>query len=180
MSITIDTLIDHARQTLRYVTPKSRLSAQEMERRNLQHQLREMAGINNPDYVGPGQPMSLNDAATIGDGVWQGDLGIEVVAGKPAGYVDAKPQTQLVPGNTVGARHILQDLTTVVDFALPTNWSTDASYEGLQGPYFRCAAATTIAHPVHGPVNVAAGHCVQLRYQRDLDLDTLRERRALD
>ena len=141
---------------------------------------RAASSVDNTDVVGPGQPLFLNAAAAIGDGVWQGDLGIEIVAGVPKGYKLTPAQHQLVPGDSIGARHRLTDLGTVTDFALPTGWSAEMTYEGLEGPYFRCAQDTTIAHPTHGPVTIAAGHCVGLRYQRNLDQETQRARRALD
>lgn len=142
--------------------------------------IRENSPVNNPDVVGPGQPLYLNSAAAIGDGVWQGDLGIEIVAGLPDGYVTAPVRLQLVPGNTTGSRHCLLDPSTVTEFALPQGWSDNQDYDGLRGPYFQCVKDTTIPHPIHGPAIIAAGHCIALRYQRNLDEETKRERRAAD
>ena len=125
--------------------------------------------------VKPGQEFHLNDAATVGDGVWQGDLGIEIVNDNPRGYGAADPFSQLVPGNTVGSRHTIKDLSTVSDFLVPDGWGP--RYSGLQGPQFCCEQETTIDHPTHGAVIVAAGHTIRIRYQRDLEKES---RRVID
>ena len=129
--------------------------------------------------IQPGEPFRLNDAATIGDGAWQGDLGIEIVAELPTDYVAAeKGMLQLVPGNTVGARHVLADGQTIRGLRVPANWGQQ--YEGLQGPGFHCKKETTIEHPVHGNIVIAKGHTILCRYQRQYDEELKRERRAID
>lgn len=128
--------------------------------------------------VSPGNPFHLNEAASVGDGVWQGDLGIEIVEKIPDGYVPSKRTRQLVPGDTLGARHCLDDPSTVDQFSLPEGWGKD--YTGLDGPSFVCILETTISHPVHGDVIVSKGHVVRCRYQRNLDEETKREQRAVD
>lgn len=138
--------------------------------------------------VKPGQPARLTSASKPttaterGDGVWQGDLGIEVI--DPAfmmslpGYQPANPVSQLVPGNTTGSRHCLQDTSTVDTFLLPDGFGP--KYEALLGPMFSCTADTTVTHPTHGDVLIDAGLSVRIRYQRNLEAETARERRALD
>lgn len=132
------------------------------------------------ESVRPGMPFRITEAATANDIAWQGDLGIEVVeaVGGP-GYEPAKPITQLVPGTSTGARHVLDDLQTVTDFQLPAGWNT-TTYEGLQGPSFRCTQDTAIVHPTHGDITIAAGQNVTLRYQRNWENEQRRERRSLD
>lgn len=128
--------------------------------------------------VKPGQPYRINEAASVGDGVWQGDLGIEIVEGAPEAYRRRDTVPQLVPGNTKGSRHVLADVSTVSEFSVPDGWGAD--YEGLDGPYFFCEQETTVTHPEHGDITIVAGHHVRCRYQRNLDVEQQRERRALD
>ncbi len=128
--------------------------------------------------IGPGNAFRINEAAGIGDGVWQGDLGIEVVEAIPEHYVASKPKKQLVPGDTRGARHCIKNVTTIKQFSLPPDWGDD--YIGLEGPAFVCVKETTIPHPIHADVHIAPGHTIRLRYQRNLDEETKRERRAID
>lgn len=129
--------------------------------------------------IRPGEPFVINAAASVGDGVWQGDLGIEIVSEIPEGYVprgsDADSGRQLVPGQTQGSRHCLgRDVEQFV----PRGWGP--SYEGLMGPAFVCDEETSILHPTHGAVVIAEGHIILTRYQRNLDEETKRERRAID
>ena len=135
---------------------------------------------NGNARVQPGQPLELNEAAAVNDGIAQGDLIIKVIEDIPADYKKSAIRQQLVPGNTVGSRHALQDISTVDGFWLPRGWSPDADHDGLLGPIFRCKETTTITHPTHGHVIIAAGHLIQTTYQRNLDLITRQERRARD
>lgn len=135
---------------------------------------------NGKARVKPGQSFRLNEAAAVGDGVWQGDLGIEIIAAIPTEFVACGPFAQLVPGNTTGSRHTIEDVATIGDFHRPSNWTSDADYEGLLGPAFLAVRETNITHPTHGAVLVAAGHMVQIRYQRNQDLIAKQARRARD
>lgn len=135
--------------------------------------------------VHPGQPAVLNEAAAVGDAVWQGDLLIEVVDAVPDEYVRSRPMTILVPGNTQGARHSLDALVGVDQFCVPNGWlGTDGfpapAYEGLDGPAFVLTQERTITHPVHGDVTIAAGHTIRCSYQREWDAEQARERRNAD
>ena len=128
------------------------------------------------ETVRPGQPFRLNEAASVGDGVWQGDLGLEVVEAPPEGYVKAKkPLTQLVPGETRGARHCL-DSTAGVEMWLPKEWPEVTQL----GPCFRLSEERTVEHPVHGDVTIAAGHTILCSFQREYDHEQRRERRNAD
>lgn len=133
---------------------------------------------NGRAKVQPGEPFHLNEAASVGDGVWQGDLGVEIVASLPRDYVQVESHPQLVPGSTIGSRHALADTSTVSGFCQPKNWGD--KYDGLDGPAFHCDRETTITHPTHGNVVIAAGHTVRTRYQRQYDAELKKERRALD
>lgn len=135
---------------------------------------------NGNARVQPGQPLELNAAAAEHDLIWQGDFGVEVVSVIPPNYRDADSIKQLVPGNTVGSRHVLADTSTVSDFMLPDGWTSDASYDGQWGPLFRAKEETVIEHPTHGDVTIAKGHLIRCRYQRNWDAQKKRERRTLD
>lgn len=130
------------------------------------------------ETVAPGQPFSFTEAASVGDGCWQGDLGLEVVAGVPAGYeLASKPSTQLVPGATQGSRHCLDSLKGVKLY-LPEGWPTPT--DQLAGPVFVLSKPRTVTHPVHGDVSIPAGFTIRCRYQREYDAEQRRERRAAD
>lgn len=130
------------------------------------------------DTIKPGQPFRINEAATVGDRVWQGDLCIKVVPCVPNDYVlTSDPVIQLVPGNTEGAKHRLDALDGVKMF-LPGGWGPN--YEGLLGPAFVLTQERTIMHPVHGDVTIAAGHTILCSYQREYDAELRRERRNAD
>lgn len=128
----------------------------------------------------PGMPYTFSEAASCGDMVWQGDLGIGICSGgPPVGYVLAEKVSQcLVPGkdHTIGARHCLSSCDGV-EMWLPPTWD-DTS---LEGPYLKLSNGATIAHPVHGNVTIpACFNEIQIRYQREWDQELARERRAKD
>ena len=131
------------------------------------------------ETVSPGQPAVINEAAAAGDRVWQGDLAITVVVRRPNGFGRVENPTerdcQLAPGTTQGSRHMLRDPSTV-EFWRPEN----ADVESLTGPYLKCLRETVIDHPVHGAVTIAAGHGVQISYQREWDAEQRRQRRNAD
>ena len=131
---------------------------------------------NGNAKIQPGEVFRLNEAASVGDGVWQGDLGIEVVEEIPANYIESQICLQLVPGNTIGSRHVLKDMRSISQFSLPAGWGE----ESLEGPAFIADEETVIEHPTHGNVIIAAGHIVRCRYQRQYDEEQKRERRAID
>ncbi len=137
--------------------------------------------ISNREHetVKPGQPFRITEAASVGDGCWQGDLGIEVVAKVPQGYVRIeKPKVadkQLVPGNTQGSKHCLDSLRGVQVYR-PSDWSE----ESLAGPCLVLMEERTILHPTHGAVTIPAGFTVLCRYQREWDKEQAKERRARD
>lgn len=132
--------------------------------------------------VKPGQPFRFSEAAQTGDGVWQGDLGICLVAGVPKGFVLVDKPTeadkQLVPGNTQGSRHCLESLDGVLIYR-PAKWPQSAE-EDYIGPCLVTERDTTILHPTHGPVTILAGSIVQCTYQREYDQELRRSRRSAD
>lgn len=133
------------------------------------------------ETVRPGLPYRISEATDVGEGVWQGDLGIEVVAPDfmPEGYVRVdKPKAvnrQLVPGNTSGARHCLDSLKGV-EIYRPREWPAVTQL----GPLLRLKAERTIEHPKHGAVTIPAGFAVLCSYQREWDSEQRRERRNAD
>jgi hypothetical protein len=147
------------------------------------------------DIVKPGEPFTLNSAATVGDGVDQGDLIIEIVDdiqdgmvfedqdGRRYKYKKIERPTlidkQVVVGNTEGARHCL-DVIKGVEMFRPENWNEEA----LLGPCIRISKEVTVLHPKHGNVIIEASkenpRCILFSYQRNIDEETKRERRARD
>ena len=130
------------------------------------------------DKIEPGQPVRISEAASVTDFVRQGDLYLIVAESVPSGYTKAtKPQKQLVPGTTQGARHCLDSLDGVTLY-VPKDWSD--KYEGLDGPCFVLAKERTVEHPTHGVVHIPAGFTIQCRFQREWDQEQKRERRNAD
>lgn len=128
------------------------------------------------DRIRPGQAVRISEAAAPNDCVRQGDLYIVVVEAVPDGYRQAgKPNVQLVPGNTEGAKHCLDSLAAV-DVFLPPQWGP----ESLQGPCVAAKSDVTILHPKHGHVTVPGGMLVRCDYQREFDAELRRERRNAD
>lgn len=135
--------------------------------------------------VHPGQPFRLNEAASVNDGCWQGDLGFKIVAKVPAGWKEVKNPTakdlQLVPGNTEGSRHCLASFENVRLFRRD-EWEAKAE-EDFLGPVLVVGEAGPDAeslHPTHGPIAIAPGHTVALQYQKVWDQIEKRERRQRD
>lgn len=132
------------------------------------------------ETVKPGMPWSFTEAAEVGDGCWQGDLGIEIVAKVPKDYAEVKHITaadlQLVPGNTQGSRHCLLSSDGIRLFR-PADWGNE---ESLAGPCLVCEKEATITHPTHGEVKIPSGFTVKLRYQRVWEAEQRKERRARD
>lgn len=131
------------------------------------------------ETVEPGQPATFTAGCTVGDGIWQGDLGIEIVAAVPEDYVRvAAPKEadlQLVPGNTQGARHVL-DAFDGVELYRPDPWDG----EGLRGPCLVVSRTRVIGHPTHGPVTLLPGFIYNCRYQREWDQEQRAARRTQD
>ncbi len=136
--------------------------------------------------IAPGQPFRLNGTHTAGDGVWQGDLGIEVVDQVPKGYILVESPTdrdrQLVPESGQGSHHRIRSLEGVKVYR-PADWGRTET--DLRGPCVVFDRPNAIvhepghAHP-HGTVYVDEPMTVLCRYQRNLDAETRQERRALD
>jgi len=131
------------------------------------------------DKIGPGVPLTISRALTAGEGVAQGDLMLIVADKIPDGYERIKRpkeiDKQLVPGNTVGAKHCL-DSTVGVKLYRPANW-TEAS---MDGPCIVTTKERTVLHPTHGAVVIPADMIVVCYYQREFDAEQQRERRARD
>ena len=128
------------------------------------------------DRVQPGQPLRFSEACTVNDRIWQGDLALTISNKVPEGYTKPKKEIlQLVPGENVGARHVLDSLDGV-EMYIPPNWNE----ESLVGPYLILSQERTVEHPVHGSVTIPAGFNVHCTYQREYDKEQERERRARD
>lgn len=128
------------------------------------------------DKVQPGQPLRFSEACTVNDRIWQGDLALTISNKVPEGYTKSKKKIlQLVPGENIGSRHVLDSLDGVKMY-IPQNWNE----ESLIGPYLILAQERTVEHPIHGPVTIPAGFSVHCTYQREYDKEQERERRASD
>lgn len=141
----------------------------------------EKVSSGEHESVKPGQTVRFTEACTVNDRIWQGDLALTVMAGVPKeGYKLSKNSrssmsTQLVVGNTEGAKHCLPN-TEGVDVYLPEVWNADS----LDGPILVCHKEATVVHPVHGHVVIPAGFVINCTYQRELDKETAKEIRARD
>lgn len=129
------------------------------------------------DQVQPGMPLRISEAAVAGDFVWQGDLKLTILDRVPNGFSKVESFRQLVPGNTVGARHCL-DATDDVECHVPSGWGP--KYDGLAGPCLVLHAERTIEHPKHGHVTIPSGAIIGCSYQREWDAEQARERRSRD
>lgn len=133
------------------------------------------------EKVKPGQDLAFTMASTVGDRIAQGDFNITVVGFSDEGYTPPEDYTlktgvkQLVHGNTVGAKHVVRDLTSCNCY-FPSQWDS----ESLKGPVVVAKSETSFDHPKHGNVSVPAGMCVEITYSRELDMITRQERRAAD
>ncbi len=137
------------------------------------------------EVVKPGMELEISEACSVGDAVWQGDLGIGITnGGPPEGYHQIKPSELdnlcLVPKmegqDSIGSKHCLES-TKGVEIWIPENWTA----ESLDGPYLKLENGVKIVHPKHG--DVAVPSCfneVQIFYQREWDEELKRERRARD
>jgi hypothetical protein len=129
----------------------------------------------------PGMPFTFSEASVDGDMVWQGDLGIGIVSGRPpSGYkkVEKIKSLYLVPtkDQTIGSKHCLASAEGV-EMWVPNVWDETV----LQGPYLKLKNGATITHPVHGDVIVpSCFKTIQIVYQREWDEEQARERRAKD
>lgn len=133
------------------------------------------------ERVRPGMPFTFSAAASVGDGVWQGDLGISIVAKVPEGYTRVEKPTkadrQLVPGNTEGAKHCLDSLQGVTLWR-PAEWENG---QGLAGPFIQVTQERTILHPTHGAVTLTPREeFYGCGYQREFDREQQKARRAAD
>ena len=138
--------------------------------------------------ISPGQPFTITSAHQPGDGVWQGDLGIEIVeSGVPKGYTKVKKPTesdrQLAVEAGAGSHHRLRSLEGV-ELYHPPNWGQQDEAD-TAGPYVVLTKPNAIvhepghAHP-HGTVTIEYPCSIQIRYQKNLDAETRREIRARD
>lgn len=137
--------------------------------------------------ISPGLPFRLTDAHTVGDGVWQGDLGIEIVSGNvpPRDYVLVKNPTeadrQLAIEAGVGSHHRLQSFDGVKLFR-PADWGKNDA--DLRGPFIVFSKPNAIVHEPghakpHGTVVIDAPMTCLIRYQRNLTAE-MRAVRARD
>lgn len=135
--------------------------------------------VGRQGKVYPGMPMAFSEACTAGDRIWQGDLALTIAdQDTPLGFARMDKQDgQLVPGNTQGAKHVIEDMSTC-EIYYPQGW--DDKYDKLTGPFLRCVKETKVIHPTHGPVTIPAGMSVQCSYQRVWEQELAKERRQRD
>lgn len=138
------------------------------------------------DSVSPGNPTTLGAVHQHGDGVWQGDLGIEIVSKVPPGYVQVENPTdadrQLVPEGGQGSHHRLRSFDGVKLYR-PADWGQNET--DLRGPCIVFTEPNAIMHEPghdkpHGAVNIECPMTVLCRYQRNLASDEREATRAAD
>lgn len=136
--------------------------------------------------LAPGQPTAFSEASTINDTIPQGDLYL-AIRGTPTEeaeipedfelrLLENTSEVQLVPGNTVGSKHVASG----ADFELwaAKDWPKDL--ETTQGPYLVAHSPVEVKHPTHGNVTIPAGFTVECFYQREWEAEQRRERRNAD
>ena len=133
------------------------------------------------ETVRPGLPYRFSDAADFGEGVWQGDLCLELVAEVPPDYeAVSRPKAadkQLVIGSTQGSRHCLDSLHGG-NLHRPADWGKNL--DSLVGPCLVLTEERTVLHPTHGAVTIPAGRTILCSYQRVWDMEQQAARRSLD
>jgi len=138
------------------------------------------------ETVCPGQDAAFTEACTLGDRIWQGDLGLTIVNKIPEGFVKVDPAEdaknnidtkKLVPGFNPGSMHVLDSLEGVEVYRKP-DWNTNE--ENLVGPLVVFNKGGVVTHPKHGNVTVPAGFMIQCTYQREYDAEQQRIRRNAD
>jgi len=131
--------------------------------------------------VKPGMSVRMSEAAAPQDSIRQGDLYLTVALSVPEGYIKAsKPNVQLVPGNTKGARHCLDSLEGVTMYYPPGFETAGDSWNAMEGPVLELSKERKVLHPTHGHVTIPAGFTVGCTYQREWDQEQRRERRNAD
>lgn len=130
--------------------------------------------MEKQNTISPGQPFRLTSAHTVGDGVWQGDLGLEIIKSVPKGYIEIKnlqpKDRQLVPEAGAGSHHRLRSLDGVRIF-LPPDFAKDDM--DLRGPVIVLSKPNAIDHEPghdkpHGTVMIEDSMTIGCRYQRNL------------
>lgn len=139
------------------------------------------------ETVSPGNPTSLTDAHSLGDGVWQGDLGLEITDEVPSDYIlienPKDEDRQLVPlDGGPGSHHRLASFDGVILYR-PKDWGQ--SETDLRGPCVVFATPNSIIHEPgrtrpHGTVTIETPMTILCRYQRNLAADEREARRAAD
>ena len=142
---------------------------------------------NHLQTVSPGLPATISDQHEIGEGAWQGDLGVEIIDAVPGDYeLIAKPadsDRQLVPlDGGPGSHHRLKTLDGVTLYR-PKRWGKDET--DLRGPVFVITEPNEIVHEPghgkpHGTVHLERTGIYRCRYQRNLDVERKAEIRARD
>ena len=137
--------------------------------------------------VSPGNPASITGAHSAGEGVWQGDLGLEVTDMVPSDYVLIENPTnkdrQLVPlDGGPGSHHMLASFDGVTLYR-PKDWGE--SDTDLRGPCVVFERPNSIVHEPghshpHGTVTIESPMTILCRYQRNLAADERAARRAAD
>ncbi len=123
-------------------------------------------------------PAFFPDNPMIDTAIAQGDLFLLIAEDVPVGYTKRTDESlQLVPGDTVGARHCLI-AGSPCDVFDPPGFGPE--YEELMGPFLVTTGSVEVAHPTHANVMIPGGTTVECRYQKTWDAEQRRERRTRD
>ena len=102
------------------------------------------------------------EAASVGDGIRQGDIYITLLKSVPHGSAIVKePSMQLAPGTTQGSRHCLSSLDGVTVYRLKDPTPYD-------GPVLKVTEPVIVDHPEHGAWQLPCG-VYGISYQRTED-----------
>lgn len=135
--------------------------------------------VSGRSRLAPGQPATFTRGCVPGaDMISQGDLDLLLEEGVPEGFTLRKSDDgQLVPGTTMGSKHVVKDISTCEIYD-PPNWSSE--YDELVGPVVVAKGDTVVGHPTHGEVTILAGQTVHCEYQRVWEHEQAREKRQRD
>lgn len=107
------------------------------------------------------ETQAFPEAASVGEGVRQGDCYFMLLDAVPKGAKKIPTPTQLAPGTTQGSRHTFDSVDGVTAYSLKDATEFD-------GPILCLACEREILHPEHGHWVLPAG-IYSISYQRTED-----------
>lgn len=120
----------------------------------------------------------FSSAATENDVFPQGDLYFRRVTKIPEGYKEVKPFKKMVPGTTIGSKHVFKELPKRC--FVPENWTEDENYQSNLGPIV-VIGPNVLEHHEHGNIIFEQQEdMIEFRYQNDWDVELAEIKRQQD